>query len=164
MQDAVLDAPTGTDIRFIPFNIAVNDGDGGARDTQIQWSIKGNASGQWWNTPAEWMTVAMAGRETVVSSELESELPEAITLAQNYPNPFNPSTSIQFTLPEAQRVTLRVFDVLGRQVTSLLRDESLGAGTHSVRFDASGLASGIYLYRLESGSSVAISRRMLLTK
>lgn len=164
MQDAVLDPPTGTDIRFIPFNIAVNDGDGANRDTQIQWSVKGNAGAQWWNTPAQWMTVAMAGRQTAVSSETEAELPDAITLAQNYPNPFNPSTSIRFTLPEAQRVTLRVFDVLGRQVASLLSDKSLGAGTHTVRFDAGGLASGVYLYRLESGSSVFRSRRMLLTK
>lgn len=164
MQDAVLDPPTGTDIRFIPFNIALNDGDGAARDTQIQWSVKGNAGGQWWNTPAQWMTVAMAGRQTVVSSESETELPASVTLAQNYPNPFNPATSIQFTLPEAQRVTLRVFDMLGRQVASLLSDKSLGAGTHTVRFSAEGLASGVYLYRLEGGSSVAISRRMLLTK
>ena len=162
--DAVLEPPTGTDIRYIPFNIAVNDGDGANRDTQIQWSIKGNANGQWWNTPAQWMTVAMAGRQSVVATETDPDLPQAIVLEQNYPNPFNPMTSIQFALPDAQRVTLRVFDVLGRPVATLLSGKPLNAGTHTVRFDASSLASGVYLYRLGVGDASVLARHMLLVK
>ena len=162
--DAVLDPPLGADIRFIPFNIALNDGDGANRDTQIQWSTKPNAGGQWWNTPAQWMTVAMAGRLTAVSSEPGFEVPDGIVLEQNYPNPFNPATSIQFTLPDAQRVTVQVFDVLGRPVATLVDDQTMSAGAHTVRFDAGSLASGVYLYRLQAGDSFVQSRRMLLIK
>lgn len=164
MQDAVLDPPTDTDIRYMPFNIALNDGDGANRDTQIQWSTKGNADGQWWNTPAQWMTVAMAGRGTASSTVASAELPENIVLEQNYPNPFNPVTAIEFTLPGTQRVSLRIFDVLGRPVATLLDDKTMSTGTYTVRFDASRLASGIYLYRLETADSFVQSRRMLLVK
>ena len=99
-----------------------------------------------------------------VSSEDEPELPEAYALAQNYPNPFNPSTNIRFQLPQAEQVTLRVFDVLGREVAALLDNTSLGGGEHTVRFDASRLTSGVYLYRLEAGSSFVQTRRMVLAK
>ena len=162
--DGVPGAPTGTDIRFIPFNIALNDGDGGNRDTQIQWSIKGNADGQWWNTPAQWMTVAMAGRLTVTSVEGDTPLPESIALEQNYPNPFNPATSIQFALPAADKVTLRVFDLLGRPVATLLDGQTMGAGTHKVRFNGQNLASGHYIYTLEAGGQYVESKRMVLIK
>ena len=162
--DAVLPAPTGTDIRYIPFNIALNDGDGANRDAQIQWSIKGNAGGQWWNTPAQWMTVAMAGRLTVTSTEDVSTLPESIALDQNYPNPFNPVTSIRFALPATESVTLRVFDLLGRPVATLLDGKTMGAGTHTVRFSGQNLASGQYIYRLEVGGTYVESRHMTLLK
>ncbi|MDE2730078.1 MAG: T9SS type A sorting domain-containing protein [Bacteroidota bacterium] len=162
--DAVVPPPTGTDFRVIPFNIALNDGDGANRDAQIQWSIKGNAGSQWWNTPAQWMSVAMSGRLTVTGVDDVEPLPESIALEQNYPNPFNPVTSIQFALPATEKVTLRVFDLLGRPVAILLDGQTLSAGAHTVRFDGRNLASGQYIYRLEAGGAYVESRRMTLIK
>ncbi len=163
-MDAVLPPPLGTDIRFIPFNIALNDGDGAERDTQIQWSIKDNANPRWWRNPSQWMTVAMAGRLTVASSERNQELPEVVTLVQNYPNPFNSGTAIQFTLPRSEHVSMHVYDTLGRSVGTLLQNEFMSSGTHIVRFDARGLATGVYLYRLEAGGTIVASRKMLVMK
>lgn len=91
-----------------------------------------------------------------------AELPAVITLEQNYPNPFNPATRIAFTLPEAGATSVRVYDILGKEVATLI-DARLDAGRHEVPFDASHLASGIYLYRLESGGTIQ-TRRMLLLK
>ncbi len=71
-------------------------------------------------------------------------------LEQNYPNPFNPSTTITFELPKTSQVTLTVYDILGREV-SVLVNERKSAGVHDVKFDASGLSSGVYFYRLQAG-------------
>lgn len=290
-MDAVVPLPTGSDVAYFPFNFVLNDGDGGNRDNQIQWSLKGNADGQWWNTPAQWPAVALAGRDaqggmraeielyemaagaaittlsvdeagsqtyyvkltsepsadvmvaitgqagtdltldndgdpstdfsgltftmqnwntaqavmmtaaidgdgdddmvtlvhtasstdmdydgktmnlevtvtdvTQTSLEDANELPKEIALDQNYPNPFNPSTSIRFALPESETVTLRVYDTLGRPVATLLNQKPYTAGTHTVSFDGTGLASGVYLYRLEVGASVMKTRYMQLIK
>ncbi|MXZ17533.1 MAG: T9SS type A sorting domain-containing protein [Rhodothermaceae bacterium] len=163
--DAIVDLPSGDEIAYFPFNFVLNDGDGGNRDAQIQWSIRSNADGQWWNTPAQWPPVALVGMqmETGVNIEVE-ELPGEIVLDQNYPNPFNPSTSIQFSLPVTESVTLSVFDAMGRTVATLLDRKPHVAGKHTVQFNAEGLASGIYFYRLETGSSVLMTRRMVLIK
>ena len=164
-DDMVLPPPTQNEIRLLPMTITVNDADGSGREHQYTWSIKNNVTGQWWNTPAQWATVAMAGRESIsVSSEEDADVPEDFTLDQNYPNPFNPATVIHFTLPTPERVTLSVFDVMGRTVATLVDAQPLGPGTHSVRFDASGLASGVYLYRIEAGTAFTQARRMLLMK
>ena len=291
-MDAVVDLPTGSDIHYYPFNLVLNDGDGANRDNQIQWSIKANAGGQWWNTPAQWPAVALVGRDaqsmtaaagisfsamadgsaittlalnegtsqtyyvklasqptadvtvaitgqagtsltldndgnaeteftgltftsanwataqpvmvmsavdldgdnesvtlvhtatsddtayggmsfnlavtvtdvTQTSVEDADGIPDEIALDQNYPNPFNPSTLIQFALPESEVVTLRVFDSMGRTVATLLNQQPYTAGRYTVEFNGSELASGIYLYRLETGSSVLMTRRMTLVK
>jgi hypothetical protein len=89
------------------------------------------------------------------------ELPTEFTVG-NYPNPFNPTTTIQVAVPEASRVRVSVYDLLGRMV-SLLVDGQLSAGTHSVTFDAGSLPSGVYLYRLEY-SGGAVTRTMQLLK
>jgi hypothetical protein len=83
--------------------------------------------------------------------EDESSAPENIELFQNYPNPFNPTTSIQYTVSSNQFVSLKVYDVLGNEVTTLLNKE-LSAGNYKLDFDASELASGIYFYKLMVGS------------
>ena len=89
-------------------------------------------------------------------------LAEAFTLFQNYPNPFNASTTIAFDLPLAGNVNLKVFDLLGREV-AVLANRQIDAGHHSVSFDASTLASGLYVYRLQARGFVE-SRKLLLLK
>jgi hypothetical protein len=102
--------------------------------------------------------------QTPVSTRLGDDptLPGTFTLRQNYPNPFNPSTVISYTLPRSERVLLRVFDVGGRLVRTLV-DSDQYAGTYEVTFDAFDLASGIYLYTLET-SGYRKSLKMTLVK
>jgi len=88
--------------------------------------------------------------------------PTTLLLGQNYPNPFNPTTNIAFTLPEAARVTLKVYNSLGQEVTTLV-DGNMDAGTHSVVWDGSRLASGVYFYRMQAGNQVFM-KKMLLVK
>jgi hypothetical protein len=94
--------------------------------------------------------IAVLGSSPATSVE-ESRLPAEFALKQNYPNPFNPSTTIAYALPRPVHVNLSVYDILGRQV-SLLVDEEKDAGVYAVKFDARGLASGVYIYRLHAGT------------
>ncbi|MGD8777654.1 MAG: T9SS type A sorting domain-containing protein [Ignavibacteria bacterium] len=97
------------------------------------------------------------------SDEVEVSL-EAITeynLDQNYPNPFNPTTTINYQIPETGNVTLKVYDVLGREVKTLV-NETQKAGIYEVGFNASNLASGIYIYRLQAGEFTSIKKLMLM--
>ena len=96
------------------------------------------------------------------SKEVEVEVvPKEINLLQNYPNPFNPVTEIKFTLPEATRVTLRVYNIIGQEVVSLVNGVE-EAGFHSVKFEGSNLPSGTYIYRLQAGSFVQTKKMVLL--
>jgi glucose/arabinose dehydrogenase len=99
-------------------------------------------------------------RTTEVSTN--NNLPLVSRLEQNYPNPFNPSTTIRYQLPVASHVSLKVFDVLGREVVTLVKGPQT-AGVKNVMFDGSNRASGVYVYRLTVGSFVE-TRRMLLLK
>lgn len=93
----------------------------------------------------------LADVSTAVSNEEEpEELPLSFELAQNYPNPFNPSTQIQYSVPTTSTVSVAVYDVNGRKVTDLLRNERKAAGFYELTFNAGGLASGIYLYRIKA--------------
>ncbi|MEW6194312.1 MAG: LamG-like jellyroll fold domain-containing protein [Bacteroidota bacterium] len=96
-----------------------------------------------------------------VAVENES-LPENFSLKQNYPNPFNPATTISFQLPESGFVTLKVYDILGNEIKTLINND-LGAGYYNVDFDGSNLASGIYIYRLTAGKFTH-SNKMILSK
>jgi len=91
----------------------------------------------------------------------KSELPTEFSLLQNYPNPFNPETIINYQLPANTLVTLKVFDELGRLVRTLI-DDRQSAGTHSITFNASNLATGVYFYRLIAGSYAQTKKLMLL--
>jgi hypothetical protein len=92
--------------------------------------------------------------------EKSLDIPHAFLLSQNYPNPFNPSTIIQFSLPKPAVVTLGVFDILGREVASLVKGK-LQTGTHTVLFEAYDLPNGVYFYRLQAGEFIQ-QRKMLL--
>jgi hypothetical protein len=94
--------------------------------------------------------------------DTDIEAPSGIVLEQNYPNPFNPTTVVGFQLSVVGDVTLKVYDALGREVATLV-NERLSAGTHSVEFDASDLASGVYLYRLTVGGE-SFTKRMTVLK
>jgi len=102
-------------------------------------------------------------KERRVITDIEkSELPISTKLHQNYPNPFNPTTTISFELSEDSPVSLSVYDVLGREMMTIASAQ-FAAGTHSISFDASTLASGIYLYRLQTSNTV-LTRKMSLVK
>jgi hypothetical protein len=88
-------------------------------------------------------------------------LPSAFTISQNYPNPFNPSTVINYQLPLSGSVTLKVYDLLGREIAALVNEEK-PAGSYEVEFDASQLSSGVYIYRLTAGSFSATNKMTLL--
>jgi 5'-nucleotidase/UDP-sugar diphosphatase len=90
-----------------------------------------------------------------------STMPSEYGLAQNYPNPFNPSTTIRFALPTSGHVTLTIHNLLGQEIGTLV-DGELDAGRHSVVFDAAGLPSGVYFYRLQSGRLVSTKKLMLV--
>ncbi|TNE68897.1 T9SS type A sorting domain-containing protein [bacterium] len=94
-------------------------------------------------------------------SSIENEIPTEFGLSQNYPNPFNPSTTIKFSLPKADQVSLEIYDVTGRLVQTLVNGMR-NAGYHQVQFNASGLASGLYFYRLSSKQGVVTKKLMLI--
>ncbi|MCG8373018.1 MAG: T9SS type A sorting domain-containing protein, partial [Balneolales bacterium] len=100
---------------------------------------------------------------TAVNTEPVSDLPTVVELQQNYPNPFNPATSIEYGVPNAGPVTLEVFDIMGRKVATLVKRETMQPGRYQVRFDASQLASGMYLYRLAAGTTV-LTKKLTLIK
>jgi photosystem II stability/assembly factor-like uncharacterized protein len=101
------------------------------------------------------------GGVTSVEGEELPGVPKQYLLKQNYPNPFNPSTTIKYELPKSSEVRLSVSDMLGREV-SILVNEKRDAGVHEVRFDGSGLSSGVYFYRLQAGTYVETRKLLVL--
>jgi len=102
---------------------------------------------------------APADVETEDSSELET--PKEFSLSQNYPNPFNPSTKISFAIPTQELVTIKIYDVLGRQVETLA-NETKSPGYYEVNFNADKLPSGTYIYEIRAGSFVQTKKMILL--
>ena len=105
-------------------------------------------------------TTAASGVAT--STEGDDALPTAYDLSQNYPNPFNPTTTITYSLPQSGMVTLIVYDITGRFVTTLV-NSAKGAGVHTIEFDANALSSGMYVYTLET-DGYRQTRQMMLVK
>lgn len=106
-----------------------------------------------WRRPLSEMITGVAGQH--------DDTPSSFVLEQNFPNPFNPSTTIRFVLPQRSHVILSVFNILGQQVQTLFQGEK-ESGLHEVRFDASDLSSGVYLYTLRAGEIVESKRLFLL--
>ena len=98
---------------------------------------------------------------TTVTELGEAVVPQDFKLCQNYPNPFNPETMIRFDVKEPCHVVLKVFDLLGREIIKLV-DESYQAGQYQIKFDASTLSCGLYLYRIQMENYTAVRKMMLL--
>jgi hypothetical protein len=101
---------------------------------------------------------------TILTTDVNEDiqLPNSITLKQNYPNPFNPSTSIEYSIVSGEFVSLKVYDMIGKEITTLV-NENKSAGNYKVNFDASSLASGVYIYKLTAGN-FSESKKMILAK
>jgi hypothetical protein len=89
------------------------------------------------------------------------QLPSSYELKQNFPNPFNPTTNIQYSLPKASTVRLKVYDILGRLVQTLVNSEQ-NPGNYSVTFNAENFSSGVYFYQLQAGGFTETKKLMLL--
>jgi hypothetical protein len=113
------------------------------------------------NDPEEPETIVQVVLDVVTGIEESNSLPKEYSLYNNYPNPFNPSTTINYDLPKQSDVTLKIYNVVGEEVETLVNQEQM-AGRYQVRWEASQLASGIYFYRLQADSFVDIKKMMLL--
>lgn len=150
----------------IPVNLAYSDADlmaggtGGFPVGDLNWFPTKKT--QWAaQKDAEHATLLNMLNTGTVGVEDIATLPEVYTLSQNYPNPFNPTTKISFSLPHSTNATLRVFDVLGREVATLVNGFT-AAGPHELQFDAKKLASGVYLYKLTAGDFTQVKKMTLM--
>jgi photosystem II stability/assembly factor-like uncharacterized protein len=100
-------------------------------------------------------------RPGVVNAQTQTDIPQSYYLAQNYPNPFNPSTTIKYSLPERSFVNLKIFNLLGEEVATLVNTEQT-IGNYEIEFDASKQSSGIYLYRIQAGDFIKTKKMILL--
>lgn len=117
---------------------------------------------------AAWVGGSAAGRKVywnrynlVTKIGNESQTPVTYKLSQNYPNPFNPVTNIDFSISKAGLVNLKIFDILGREVRTLV-SQNMNAGNYSYKFDGAGLSSGLYFYRLEVNGYSDIKKMSLI--
>jgi hypothetical protein len=119
-------------------------------------------SGSWFASRA--LTGVIRYVITTMSSvgNISTEIPNGFKLSQNYPNPFNPSTTIDFAIPKSSKVILKVYNSQGQEIATLANGEYL-AGTYSVRWDASGLASGVYFYCMKAGN-FSQTKKLFLVK
>ena len=101
---------------------------------------------------------------TGISGNQGAELPLKYTLEQNYPNPFNPTTTIKFALPKAGLVTLKIYDVAGREVMRLINNQNMNAGYQTQLFNGSTLSSRVYFYSLLVDNNLIATKKMVLVK
>jgi hypothetical protein len=144
----------------IPFDIELSSVSPSATQRDGQLDYSSIANGNSYGNVALWSN-SWVGDQWTVGVNDKSQTVSTYQLAQNYPNPFNPTTTIQYSLMNPGMVTLSIYDILGRKISTLVnRNET--AGAHTVSFDASRYSSGVYFYRIESGSFISIKKMMLL--
>jgi hypothetical protein len=127
-------------------------------EDRIPWVIVYEVDGQFWREPGDTTGLAPMGPQAANDPLIPS--PSSFILSA-YPNPFNASTTFAFSLPRAGQISLRVFDLLGREV-AVLKDGFVGAGTYRMTLDGSNMASGIYFAWLNAGSSSQTKKLLLL--
>ena len=161
--DDFLAPPADDELQFLPLLLALNDADDtGVRESQIVWSTKSNVTNQWWNTPAQWETVAFAGANAVfIGTEDGADL-SGFALRQSAPNPAAGRASITFSLGTPRQATVEVFNTLGQRVAVVANGDFV-AGEHTVDLDTRDFAAGVYVYRLSAGDFVA-TRRMTVVR
>ncbi len=149
---------TGSLSAYDTFTTALTKPVTGMHDVYLKFTGSGSNLFQ-----VEWLKfIDSSNPETVTPVLGSGELPQKFALDQNYPNPFNPTTEIRYQLPTSGLVTLRIYDVLGRRVETLV-DRRESAGNHFVTFNGSTLASGVYFYKLDAGGE-SLERKMMLIK
>ena len=164
---------TGNDTLFVPqegmripidFEINDNDAGGSVRKGQLDYSqfANGNSYADAWRWTYTWL----GAKPSVVGVEEQPTVANVYALLQNYPNPFNPSTVIRYSLAKSGPVSVKVFDILGREVATLVNGEVQSAGEHQVRFATSslrgGASSGVYFYQIISGAFRDVKKMMLV--
>ncbi|MCW8996337.1 MAG: M1 family aminopeptidase, partial [Psychromonas sp.] len=127
-----------------------------AQTQNFQFQIVGNPQSIVFD-PGNWILKDLQG----VTEVKDLNIPLQYSLSQNYPNPFNPSTTIEYSIPKSGNVTLKIFNVLGKEVATLVNGQN-EAGKHIVNFDATDLNSGVYFYKIEAGSFVDTKKMILL--
>jgi hypothetical protein len=153
LQYSIPDLAPGENVTTLAFNVTPNSATfPGYFNIKVDISYNGTVC--WTDS----MQVHVQGTRLV---DVNEELPVACALEQNYPNPFNPSTTITYELPHTAHVTLRIYNASGQEVATLV-DQNKPAGIHTVQFNGSHLASGIYLYRLQVGNFTQTSKLMIL--
>ncbi|MGH7494697.1 MAG: sugar-binding protein [bacterium] len=145
----------------IPIAFAINDRDADNPDSEREGALSYFAD---WGNPSQWTYTWVGNKMYVTSVETREDVPLTYQLLQNHPNPFNPSTKITYSLAKPGHVTLKIIDVLGHEVATLV-DGNRIAGAHEVNFEAARLANGVYFYRLSADNGKFVSvRKMLVLK
>ena len=164
---ALDDIAFGDDIRLnalngmrIPIEPTFHDNDGAGWEGNLVGSPTNSDNA--WQTPTVWSSTWIGDQSTVAIDENDGVIAYQFALFHNYPNPFNPVTTIKFSIPETQQITLKVYNLMGREVVTLV-DQELQAGYHTTKWHAGNMASGIYFYKLMSEKK-AIKQKMLLLK
>jgi hypothetical protein len=128
-----------------------------AQTQNFQFQVVGNPTSIVFD-PGNWILK----NNTVITEVEDFNQPSNYSLEQNYPNPFNPSTTIEFSIPKSEIVSLKVFNVLGKEVATLINGQ-VETGKHKIEYDATGLNSGVYFYKIES-ENYTETRKMILLK
>ncbi|MCK9408412.1 MAG: T9SS type A sorting domain-containing protein [Bacteroidetes bacterium] len=152
----------------IPIDYSINDNDNKTFNPGEPWNARDGIlcyspfnDDNSWQDMWRWSYTWIGAKWVTGVQKLDGVVATSFELSQNYPNPFNPSTSIQFSVPVSGIVSLKVYDVLGREVMDVM-NQYQEAGSYTVSLDASKLATGMYVYRLESGSYTATKKMMFL--
>jgi len=181
MQSANVSITAGTDFHIVievdgsgdTLQISLDDGETAPSDRTSSYRIGVNGL-DWYNRPDPnylgkdtssenlLLTASIATSTSETEVATQTGAPRRYSLEQNYPNPFNPSTTIRFYIPSKGFVTLKIYDIIGREVTTIVNGFQ-EAGIHDVKFDGSNLPSGVYLYRITTGT-FAETKKLVLIK